>query len=153
MIVRTASRVRSARAAAGVVVALLLAGCGAGTTTTGGSASSGAGASSSSARVSAAPSNPSSFPGIKESALPAEAKKTLALIRKGGPFPYERDGIHFGNYEKALPAKKGSYYKEYTVKTPGDSSRGPRRIIVGNGQEKYYTPDHYATFTFIEEGK
>ncbi len=159
------------RAAAAVVVALLLAGCGTGTTTSGGSSSGAAKAStsakasssapkpsgrtgaSSNASSSAAPSNPSTLATIRESELPAEGKKTLQLIRQGGPFPYSRDGIHFGNYEKALPAKSGSYYKEYTVKTPGDSTRGPQRIIVGQGSEKYFTADHYATFKFIQEGQ
>lgn len=30
--------------------------------------------------------------------LPAEARQTLALIREGGPYPYEKDGTVFGNY-------------------------------------------------------
>ena len=38
--------------------------------------------------------------------LPAEARDTLALIDKGGPFPFDRDGIVFGNFEKRLPIKE-----------------------------------------------
>ncbi len=84
-------------------------------------------------------------------ALPAEARTTLRLIDAGGPFPYERDGVVFGNYEKRLPLQKRGYYREYTVKTPGLSHRGPRRIVAGEGGERYYTPDHYNRFYRISE--
>ncbi|MDP5226696.1 MULTISPECIES: ribonuclease domain-containing protein [Arthrobacter] len=110
-------------------------------------------AASPTGRAGQAPSNPSSLATVKESALPAEAQTTLALIAKGGPYPYSRDGINFGNFEGALPKKNGGYYQEYTVPTPGSNDRGARRIIVGSGHEKYYTADHYATFRFILEGR
>lgn len=97
--------------------------------------------------------NPSRLPAIRESQLPAEGRRTLALIRQGGPFPYNRDGVTFSNFERLLPRKSGGYYKEYTVPTPGESDRGARRIVAGNGGEKYYTPDHYESFKFIAEGK
>ena len=83
--------------------------------------------------------------------LPYEAQRTLTLIKTGGPFPYSRDGIVFGNYEKRLPIKKRGYYAEYTVKTPGRGDRGPRRIIAGEAAEYYYTDDHYQTFRRIRE--
>ena len=35
--------------------------------------------------------------------LPREAQRTLSLIAQGGPYPYAKDGIVFGNYEKRLP--------------------------------------------------
>jgi ribonuclease T1 len=97
--------------------------------------------------------NPSRLPTIRESQLPREGRATLALIRRGGPFPYERDGVTFGNFERILPRKSGGYYKEYTVPTPGESDRGARRIVAGKAGEKYYTADHYESFTFIAEGK
>jgi ribonuclease T1 len=78
--------------------------------------------------------------------LPAQARETIALIRKGGPFPYERDGIVFGNFEKLLPLKERGYYREYTVRTPGAKGRGARRIVAGRGGELYYTDDHYQSF-------
>lgn len=81
--------------------------------------------------------------------LPAEARQTLALIKSGGPFPYERDGIVFGNYEKRLPLRARGYYREYTVKTPWRRDRGARRIIAGERDEYYYTDDHYRTFRRI----
>jgi ribonuclease T1 len=88
-------------------------------------------------------------------ALPKEAQHTLALIKKGGPFPFAKDGIVFRNYEGVLPKRKRGYYHEFTVKTPGTRSRGARRIITGgepaSSGEYYYTDDHYATFKRIEE--
>ena len=100
-----------------------------------------------------AAANPSRLPTIRESQLPREGRATLALIRRGGPFPYERDGVTFGNFERILPRKSGGYYREYTVPTPGESDRGARRIVAGQSGEKYYTADHYESFKFIAEGK
>ncbi|WP_420180211.1 ribonuclease domain-containing protein [Paenarthrobacter sp. TA1.8] len=97
--------------------------------------------------------NASTLPTINASQLPKEARQTLALIAKGGPYPYDRDGVNFGNFEGLLPKKSGGFYKEYTVPTPGESDRGARRIIVGKDSAKYYTPDHYESFMFIVEGK
>jgi ribonuclease T1 len=92
---------------------------------------------------------------IRFDELPKEAQHTLALIKKGGPFPYAKDGIVFRNYEGVLPKRKRGYYHEFTVKTPGTRSRGARRIITGgepaSSGEYYYTDDHYATFKRIEE--
>lgn len=87
--------------------------------------------------------------------LPREARVTLRRIRSGGPFPYERDGITFGNRERRLPHEPRGYYHEYTVKTPGVHSRGARRIICGGVKTApdacYYTADHYETFRRIRE--
>jgi ribonuclease T1 len=83
--------------------------------------------------------------------LPPEARQTLAQIKAGGPFPYERDGIVFGNFEKRLPLQARGYYREYTVKTPWRRDRGPRRIVAGQRNEYYYTDDHYRTFRRIVE--
>lgn len=83
--------------------------------------------------------------------LPSEARATLALIRKGGPYPYAKDHSIFGNREARLPRKKRGYYREYTVKTPGERTRGARRIIKGQGGELYYTNDHYSHFRTIKE--
>ena len=86
--------------------------------------------------------------------LPDEALRTLALIREGGPYPYEKDGTVFGNYERKLPRQRRGYYTEYTVRTPQVRSRGARRIIAGGRDgrptEFYYTDDHYQTFRRIE---
>lgn len=83
--------------------------------------------------------------------LPDQARATLRAIKQGGPFAYDRDGVVFGNFERALPKQARGYYREYTVKTPGVRSRGARRIISGSGGEYYYTDDHYQTFKRIRE--
>ncbi len=88
--------------------------------------------------------------------LPVEARDTLALIKRGGPFPYPRkDGSTFGNFEKRLPAKPRGHYREYTVPTPGSRDRGARRIVAGSPPETsgeyYYTDDHYRSFRRIKE--
>lgn len=87
--------------------------------------------------------------------LPREARDVHALIRAGGPFPYERDGVTFGNRERLLPPQRRGFYHEYTVPTPGASNRGARRIICGGARRApdmcYYTDDHYASFRRIRE--
>lgn len=88
---------------------------------------------------------------IHVSELPPEAVATLRLIEKKGPFPYAKDGAVFGNREGRLPRQRRGYYREYTVKTPGERTRGARRIVGGAGGERYYTADHYNTFRRIVE--
>lgn len=92
---------------------------------------------------------------IAVSQLPAEAQTTLRLIQSGGPFPYAKDGVVFGNYERILPRQPRGYYREFTVKTPNVRHRGARRIVSGGvpatSGEYYYTSDHYATFRRIKE--
>jgi ribonuclease T1 len=91
--------------------------------------------------------------------LPQEARDTLALIRRGGPFRHRQDGIVFGNREKRLPAMERGYYREYTVPTPGAKDRGARRIVAGSGPgndvrssgEYYYSDDHYNSFRRIRD--
>lgn len=81
--------------------------------------------------------------------LPPEARLTLELIDEGGPFPFDRDGVVFENREGLLPAKPRGYYREYTVKTPGERTRGARRIVAGEKGERYYSGDHYRSFTRV----
>lgn len=97
--------------------------------------------------------NPSRLPEIKASSLPPEARRVLALIARGGPYPYGQDNAVFGNFERILPRKASGYYREFTVPTPGATSRGARRIVTGATGEKYYSADHYESFKFIVEGK
>lgn len=92
------------------------------------------------------------IPVITVAELPAEARDTRQLIRRGGPFPYPRDGAVFGNYERSLPQQPRGYYHEYTVKTPGLRHRGARRIVCGIVPECYYSADHYRSFYRITEG-
>lgn len=89
--------------------------------------------------------------------LPPQGRETLTLIRKGGPFPYAKDGTIFGNRERILPKQARGHYKEFTVKTPGSRDRGARRIVCGGEITSalkstcYYTADHYASFKRIKE--
>lgn len=91
--------------------------------------------------------------------LPPEAKKQIDDILQGAPpDDGDADGKHFGNYEGLLPKEKGSYYREYTVKTPGLNHRGERRIVVGGGTETdpdvwYYTSDHFESFCSIPDAE
>lgn len=114
-------------------------------------------ASSSAARATVATTPSTSRSGLNTceiSSLPTEAATTVKLIHSGGPFPYSRDGIVFGNFEHRLPNEARGYYHEYTVPTPGAKTRGTRRVITGgepldNPQAFYYTGDHYETFCQI----
>lgn len=84
--------------------------------------------------------------------LPAEAVDTLALILRGGPFPYRKDGSAFHNRERLLPDRPRGYYRVYTVPTPGARDRGARRFVTGGDPPEvfYYTADHYRSFTPID---
>jgi guanyl-specific ribonuclease Sa len=92
-------------------------------------------------------------PGVPDcdaSSVPAEVGDTEQLIKDDGPFPYSQDGTVYENREGQLPAEASSYYHLYTVKTPGDSTRGSRRIVTGGTTTSpaawYYTADDFSTF-------
>ena len=91
---------------------------------------------------------------IRLTELPRQGRETYELIRKGGPFPFDKDGTVFGNRERLLPSQPRGYYREYTVRTPGVDHRGARRIVCGGEppvrpEVCYYTADHYASFARI----
>ena len=92
---------------------------------------------------------------IQVAELPGQGRETYELIRRGGPFPFGKDGMVFGNRERSLPAEKRGFYREYTVATPGSRDRGARRIVCGGPARApyacYYTADHYASFRRIVE--
>ncbi len=97
---------------------------------------------------------PAGLPTVALATLPAQAQTTYRLILGGGPFPYDKDGTVFGNREKRLPLAARGHYREYTVKTPGVSHRGARRIVCGGQPPSqpeacFYTDDHYASFRLI----
>ena len=82
--------------------------------------------------------------------LPVQARQTISLIERGGPYPYAKDGAVFGNRERVLPSRPSGFYREYTVPTPGEDDRGPRRIVTGDhDQQFFYTDDHYASFVQV----
>lgn len=91
---------------------------------------------------------------IAATQLPPQGRSMLALIYQGGPFRHDKDNAVFGNRERILPAKDRGYYREYTVRTPGERTRGARRIVCGGLKPTvpdacYYTDDHYASFRRI----
>ena len=86
--------------------------------------------------------------------LPPQGRSMLTLVYQGGPFRHDKDGVVFGNRERILPAGARGYYREYTVRTPAERSRGARRIVCGGLQPAapdacYYSDDHYASFRKI----
>ncbi len=101
------------------------------------------------------PSSQASPASISSSELPPEGRETYRLIRVGGPFPFDKDGVVFGNYERLLPQRARGFYHEYTVATPRRGNRGARRIVCGGPvrmpERCYYTDDHYASFKEIRE--
>jgi ribonuclease T1 len=90
---------------------------------------------------------------IAFSELPVQGQDTHRLIYQGGPFPFDKDGIVFGNRERQLPIEKRGYYREYTVRTPGARDRGARRFVCGGAATApdacFYSADHYASFRKI----
>ena len=97
---------------------------------------------------------PAGMPTAALVSLPIQAQSTHQLILGGGPFPYQKDGTVFGNRERLLPPAARGHYREYTVKTPGLSHRGARRIVCGGTpptqpEACFYTDDHYASFKLI----
>ncbi|MBL8312074.1 MAG: hypothetical protein JNL19_16770 [Burkholderiales bacterium] len=75
-------------------------------------------------------------------ALPSEARQAINLIAQGGPFPYpQHDGHRFGNRFGDLPT--GGEYLEFTVRTPGVTNRGKRRIVARRSGVLFFTACHY----------
>lgn len=91
--------------------------------------------------------------------LPPQTDDVIERILTNQDHIYSaHDGKHFGNYESVLPKQHGSYYREYTVDTPGLNHRGARRIVVGGGTEDdpdvwYYTDDHFESFCEIPDAE
>ncbi len=92
---------------------------------------------------------------ITRAQLPGEAVETLRLIKAGGPFPFSEDGVLFRNSAALLPEHPRGYYHTYTVRTPGSTDRGLRRIVCGGPRKQtgdcYYTDDYYVSFKRITE--
>lgn len=92
---------------------------------------------------------------IPLSSLPVQAQDVHRRVLSGGPFRYRKDGDVFGNRERLLPRQTRGYYREYTVATPGERSRGARRLVCGGLLVKspetcFYTADHYQSFQKID---
>jgi ribonuclease T1 len=92
------------------------------------------------------------------SSLPVQAREVHSQILAGGPFRYDKDGTVFRNRERLLPIRPRGHYREYTVPTPGERTRGARRIVCGGKEVRapetcYYTRDHYASFQQIDPAR
>ncbi|GAA4017769.1 ribonuclease domain-containing protein [Allokutzneria multivorans] len=86
--------------------------------------------------------------------LPQEAASTWESIRAGGPYKYPKnDNVDFFNREGVLPAKAKGHYREFTVVTPGEKTRGARRLVTGQAGEVYYTADHYKSFVVVDTSR
>jgi ribonuclease T1 len=95
--------------------------------------------------------SPAPTPTVAVTTLPPQVATTIDLIKAGGPFPYPRnDGVVFHNAEHRLPSEPDGYYHEYTVPTPGASTRGARRIITGRAGQFWYTGNHYDSFVRVD---
>ena len=141
-------------AAAAMLVAWLVSGGGQGDDDPagdGGSTSSTSSSADDTTDATGATDAASGLPVVRLAALPPEAARTVELIDAGGPFPEpDHDGGTFGNREELLPDQPMGYYREYTVPTPGVDDRGARRIVAGDdGEELYWTDDHYSSFSRI----
>jgi len=89
---------------------------------------------------------------VEVESLPVQARQTISLIERGGPYPYAKDGAVFGNRERRLPRRPNGFYREYTVPSPGEDDRGPRRIVTGDHDRQFfYTGDHYASFVRVRQ--
>ena len=92
---------------------------------------------------------------VTKAQLPGEAAETLRLIKAGGPFPFGEDGVLFRNSAGLLAQHPRGYYHAYTVRTPGATDRGQRRIVCGGPRRQtsdcYYTDDYYVSFKRIAE--
>lgn len=92
------------------------------------------------------------------SQLPREGQTMYQRILSGGPFAHDKDGSVFGNRERLLPRQPRGFYREYTVRTPGERDRGARRIVCGGKDVRqpetcFYTRDHYASFQVIDPSR
>ncbi|MCC8396086.1 ribonuclease [Paraburkholderia sp. MMS20-SJTR3] len=146
-----------------VAVSVIAGGCGKqgsgnGTEASGASAADapGSAASGASGPIAASGPQPAGMLGsIAKAQLPAEAAETLRLIKAGGPFPFSEDGVMFRNSAGLLPQHPRGYYRTYTVRTPGATDRGLRRIVCGGPRKQigdcYYTEDYYVSFKRISD--
>lgn len=77
---------------------------------------------------------------------PMDLRPTIRRILAGERDPHRNDGMMFRNREGRLPKRSRAYYREYVHRTAGLDGPGPQRIVVGQGGDWYYSPDHYASF-------
>ena len=84
------------------------------------------------------------------------ARDTSAFPHKDGtPYsnsPKDMDPNHMTSPDPAQTLNASGSYKEYTVKTPGVSGRGARRVVVDYvNRTAYYSHDHYHSFIDVTD--
>ena len=74
-------------------------------------------------------------------------------IETGGPFATTATAWCSAIASTSCRAAPRGYYHEYTVHTPGERTRGARRIVCGGPPRTpdacYYSDDHYQSFRRI----
>jgi len=85
-----------------------------------------------------------------ETGIPDDLPETLDRIAKGLSAPYRNDAAVFNNREGLLPLRAPGYYREYVHPTAGVGGAGPRRVVIGQNGEIYYTSDHYRSFIKVK---
>ena len=91
---------------------------------------------------------PEAYGAIPEILTPAEntaVKGVLKQIANG-----TTKGREFFNADGELPSKPTGYYRRYTAPLSGQSGPGTSRVVVGQGGEVYYSPNHYGSFTRVQ---
>jgi ribonuclease T1 len=93
--------------------------------------------------------------GIRTGNVPEKALRVLKYVRENGEaMSGYVGGRRFGNFEGLLPKKDASgkriEYQEWDVnpKVQG-KNRGAERLITGSDGKRYFTGDHYVSFTEI----
>ncbi|WP_141981099.1 ribonuclease domain-containing protein [Saccharothrix saharensis] len=71
---------------------------------------------------------------------PSQGADTARPVRRGGPHPCPRDNRTSDDREGVLPACSTGSCRECTVKAPGVSTRGARRVATGNATPEPYFP-------------
>jgi ribonuclease T1 len=71
---------------------------------------------------------------------------TLADIADGTPDRFRADREIYENRGKHLPEHPRGFWHAFTVVTPSENDRGPRRLVVGKDGSVWFTRDHYRTF-------
>lgn len=89
------------------------------------------------------------LPVVRPAQLPDQARRTLVLLDRGGPFPDARDGAVFQDREGLLPDERRGCHREYTVRTPAEADRGARRLVTSCRGPRHWTPDHDESFALV----
>lgn len=107
------------------------------------------------ARTSAEPSRPNAYATADGGAIddPVEVREialTIADIEDGTPDRFRADREIYENHGSRLPDHPRGFWRAFTVITPSERDRGPRRLVVGRDGQVWFTRDHYKTFVRLQ---